>query len=242
MKREYVRDWMTPAKSQGGSIMGVSAQVSLYPLGQVSLSPVIDEALRIFREYKLEVEPGAMSSLVTGEDTVVFAALQEAFRCAAEHGPVVMVATLSNACPVRSAGKEKDTATYRAIGHVENDFDGPIAPGVFESFESRIVLEPTLTKGLKGLEPGQKIMVIFHLHRSQGFDLLQHPRGDRGRPQRGVFALRSPRRPNPIGITVVDLVALERNVLRVRGLDAINGTPVLDLKPASLHDVATALQ
>ena len=52
------------------------------------------------------------------------------------------------------------------------------------------------------------------------------------RPRRGVFALRSPNRPNGIGVTTVDLVAREGNVLRVRGLDAINGTPVLDLKPA----------
>jgi tRNA-Thr(GGU) m(6)t(6)A37 methyltransferase TsaA len=62
--------------------------------------------------------------------------------------------------------------------------------------------------------------------------LLQHPRGDRNRPRRGVFALRSPRRPNPIGITVVDLIDVQGNVLRVQGLDAINGTPVLDIKPA----------
>jgi tRNA-Thr(GGU) m(6)t(6)A37 methyltransferase TsaA len=75
-------------------------------------------------------------------------------------------------------------------------------------------------------------MVVFYFHRSQGFDLLQHPQGDRSRPRRGVFALRSPRRPNPVGVTVVDLVAVAENVLRVRGLDAINGTPVLDLKPA----------
>ena len=114
---------------------------------------------------------------------------------------------------------------------MENDFDGPTAPGILKCFESRVVLEPTLTEGLKGLEEGQKIMVVYHLHRAQDYDLLQHPRGDKSCPRRGVFALRSPRRPNPIGITVVDLVAVEGNVLRVKGLDAINGTPVLDLKP-----------
>jgi formylmethanofuran dehydrogenase subunit E len=75
-------------------------------------------------------------------------------------------------------------------------------------------------------------MVVFYFHRSRGFDLLQHPRGDKSRPRRGVFSLRSPRRPNPIGVTVVDLVAIDGNVLHVQGLDAINGTPVLDLKPS----------
>ena len=62
--------------------------------------------------------------------------------------------------------------------------------------------------------------------------MLQHPRGDKSRPKRGVFALRSPYRPNHIGLTEVELLAINGNVLSVRGLDAINETPVLDLKPA----------
>jgi tRNA-Thr(GGU) m(6)t(6)A37 methyltransferase TsaA len=76
------------------------------------------------------------------------------------------------------------------------------------------------------------LLVVFVFHRAEGYNLLQHPRGDRGRPQRGVFALRSPNRPNPIGITEVELLAIEGNILTVRGLDALDGTPVLDLKPA----------
>ncbi|MBN1135202.1 MAG: tRNA (N6-threonylcarbamoyladenosine(37)-N6)-methyltransferase TrmO [Anaerolineae bacterium] len=125
-----------------------------------------------------------------------------------------------------------DPIIYRAIGHVKNNFCEPAPPPEIRAVESRIVLDPSLVKGLKGLEPHQKIMIIFCFHRSQGFDLLQHPQGDRSRPRRGVFALRTPRRPNPIGVTVVDLIAVEANVLRVQGLDAINGTPVLDIKPA----------
>lgn len=132
----------------------------------------------------------------------------------------------------KEAADEGRAIVYRAIGRVENAFDDPAPPSKIGAVESRIVLDPSLTEGLKGVAPGQRSMVIFCFHRSQGFDLLQHPRGDRSRPRRGVFALRSPRRPNPIGVTVVDVVAVEGNVLRVRGLDAINGTPVLDLKPA----------
>jgi tRNA-Thr(GGU) m(6)t(6)A37 methyltransferase TsaA len=126
----------------------------------------------------------------------------------------------------------EDAIVYRAIGHVENGFDEPAAPYEIRAVGSRIILDPSLVEGLRGLEPGRQIMVIFYFHRSQGFDLLQHPQGDKSRPRRGVFALRSPRRPNPIGVTVVDLVAIEGNTLQVQGLDAINGTPVLDLKPA----------
>ncbi|MBC8253267.1 MAG: SAM-dependent methyltransferase [Ardenticatenia bacterium] len=121
---------------------------------------------------------------------------------------------------------------FSAIGHVENDINKATVREVMRSTESRIILDPALAEGLKGMEPGQKVMVIFHFHRSLGFNLLQHPRGDRSRAQRGVFSLRSPRRPNPIGVTIVDLVMVGGNVIRVRGLDAINGTPVLDLKPA----------
>jgi len=211
-------------------MMGIAAQVSLYPLRQAALSPAIDEALRIFREHGLEVESGAMSSVVTGDDASVFAALQEAFRHVAEQGHVVMIATFSNACPVSS--KAGESIAFKAIGRVENDFDERGRREEMQSARSRIILDPALVEGLAGLEPGQKVMVLFHFHRSEGYDLHQHPQGDRSRPKRGVFALRSPRRPNPIGVTVVDLLAVENNVLEVRGLDALNGTPVLDLKPA----------
>ena len=208
----------------------ITAQVSLYPLRQESLAPVIDEALQVFRESALEVEPGRMSTLLVGEESTIFAALQRSFHHAAEEGQVVMTVTFSNACPV--SGKGDDSITYRAVGRVENDHDEPTVPETIRAAESRIVLDPTLTEGLAGLNPGQRLMVVFYFHRSQDYDLCQHPRGDKNRPQRGVFALCSPRRPNPIGVTVVDLVAIEGNVLHVRGLDAINGTPVLDLKPA----------
>jgi L-fuculose-phosphate aldolase len=128
--------------------------------------------------------------------------------------------------------KTEALVTYQAIGHVENEFDQPTTPEKIRATESRIVLNPALKDGLQGLVPGQRIMVVFWFHRSEGCDLCQHPRGDRTRPRQGVFALRSPSRPNPIGVSVVDLEAISGNVLRVRGLDAINGTPVLDLKPA----------
>ena len=125
--------------------------------------------------------------------------------------------------------------SYCPIGYVENEFAEPAGPDDMRDVVSRIVINPALAEGLQGLEPGRRVMVLFHFHRShpwQGSDLLQHPRGDASRPKRGVFALRSPHRPNPIGVSLVELVAVDRNVLHVRGLDAINGTPVLDIKIA----------
>jgi len=141
--------------------------------------------------------------------------------------------SLEDQSPARQPLTDKVAmVAYHAIGRVENAFTQPTMSKEIETDESRIVLDPALIEGLEGLEPGQKLLVIFHLHRSQGYELRQHPRGDPGQPKRGVFALRSPRRPNPIGVTEVELVAIEGNVLRVRGLDALDGSPVLDIKPA----------
>lgn len=77
----------------------ITAQVSVYPLRQVSIGPAIRKAVHVFRERGLETQIGAMSTLVWGEETAVFAALKEAFHQAAESGDAVMVVTLSNACP-----------------------------------------------------------------------------------------------------------------------------------------------
>lgn len=80
-------------------MISLTAQVSLYPLRQPRLSPTIDEAVRICRAHGLEVRPGPMSTLVTGNDDEIFAALKEALRSGAARGDVVMVVTFSNACP-----------------------------------------------------------------------------------------------------------------------------------------------
>jgi uncharacterized protein YqgV (UPF0045/DUF77 family) len=79
---------------------GISAQVSLYPLHHEQLSPVIDEAVEEFRREGLEVQPGAMSTVISGSGESVFSALREAFGRASRGGEVVMVVTISNACPV----------------------------------------------------------------------------------------------------------------------------------------------
>jgi uncharacterized protein YqgV (UPF0045/DUF77 family) len=78
----------------------ISAQVSLYPLGRADLSAAIDQALEIFRKHDLVVEPGSMSTLILGDDSAVFGSLQEAYSRLARHGHLVLVATISNACPV----------------------------------------------------------------------------------------------------------------------------------------------
>jgi tRNA-Thr(GGU) m(6)t(6)A37 methyltransferase TsaA len=131
---------------------------------------------------------------------------------------------------VKKPGRAVGAVTFTPIGYVENDFDAPTRSETIAADESRIVVVPECVEGLTGLEAGQRVMIVFHFHLTQSYALLQHPRGDRSRPKRGVFALHTPYRPNPIGVTVVDLLSVEENVLRVRGLDALNGTPILDIK------------
>jgi len=97
------------------------------------------------------------------------------------------------------------------------------------SLVSRIVLENEFAKGLDGIEEWSHVYVIFWMHEISGKDkVLVHPGGGRNV---GIFATRTPIRPNPIGLTLVELVKHEENVLLVRGLDALNDTPVLDIKP-----------
>lgn len=78
----------------------VMAQISVYPLRQASIGPVIREAVRTLRQHELEARVGEMSTLVWGEEQAVFAALEDAFHQAAERGDTVMTVTLSNACPL----------------------------------------------------------------------------------------------------------------------------------------------
>ncbi|MGH9560244.1 MAG: tRNA (N6-threonylcarbamoyladenosine(37)-N6)-methyltransferase TrmO, partial [Terracidiphilus sp.] len=84
--------------------------------------------------------------------------------------------------------------------------------------------------GLMDIEGFSHLYVLWEFDRSDGFDLIAHPPTDQRRPH-GVFSTRSPRRPNPIGLTVVELLGREGPSLRVRGVDMLDGTPALDLKP-----------
>lgn len=127
--------------------------------------------------------------------------------------------------------ENKNTIILNPIGRVENPF-GPFSDREeMRQSTSQILIDPALQEGLRGLAPGDRVQVLFYFDRSEGYELLQHPRGDPGRPKRGVFTLRSPRRPNPIGLTAVEVISVAENILTVRGLDAYHGTPVLDIKP-----------
>jgi len=100
--------------------------------------------------------------------------------------------------------------------------------------ESAIVMEPGLEKALTGLDDFTHAIVVFHMHLDPDGEtptLVRRPRGRDDMPLRGVFAQRGRMRPNPIGVTTVAILRVESDRVVVRGLDAVDGTPVLDLKP-----------
>jgi tRNA-Thr(GGU) m(6)t(6)A37 methyltransferase TsaA len=97
--------------------------------------------------------------------------------------------------------------------------------------EALIVLEPAFEEGLEGLAPGGEVIVLTWFHEARRDVLKVHPRNDPQSPLRGVFVTRSPDRPNPIGLHRVAVVAVDGGMLRVGGLEALDGTPVLDIKP-----------
>ena len=121
----------------------------------------------------------------------------------------------------------------RAIGEVRSPVRDPVDEG-WGTIESQIVLEPELRAGLRGLGDFSHVLVVALLHGAR-FEaerhLVRRPRGLADMPELGIFAQRSKDRPNPIGITVCPIVRVNDDGLTVTGLDAIDGTPILDLKP-----------
>jgi tRNA (adenine37-N6)-methyltransferase len=123
--------------------------------------------------------------------------------------------------------------TFTAIGRVSSPYTDtaaiPKGPGAQHDAEGVLELEPELEAGLTDIEGFSHLFVVWVFDRSEGYELVGTPPTD-DRPH-GVFATRSPRRPNPIGLTVVRLVRRDGNRLHVRGVDMLDGTPILDIKP-----------
>ena len=125
------------------------------------------------------------------------------------------------------------------IGHVKTNAVGDEVKD--KSIISQIVLNNELVEGLDGISGFSHLFVLFYLNQvtsEQRGTLKVHPRGRIDLPLTGVFAVRTMLRPNPIGLTLVELLSVDGNVLTVKGLDAYDGTPVLDIKPCDFWDMA----
>jgi len=126
------------------------------------------------------------------------------------------------------------------IGSVESPLTDPSsAPkqGDEGAPEAWLVFVPEVLKALEGLGAGDEVIVLTWLDRARRDVLRVHPRGDASRPEQGVFSTRSPHRPNPIGLHRVEIVSIDGGRLRVRNLEAVDGTPILDVKPVLSSDV-----
>jgi tRNA-Thr(GGU) m(6)t(6)A37 methyltransferase TsaA len=120
------------------------------------------------------------------------------------------------------------------IGRVESPLTDPaVAPkqGNEGAPEAWLRFEPEVLDGLEGIRPGDRVVVLTWLDRAQRDVLRVHPRDDLANPQTGVFNTRSADRPNPIGLHPVEVLEIDGDRMRVGDLEAVDGTPILDVKP-----------
>lgn len=129
---------------------------------------------------------------------------------------------------------EHDGFVVRPVGRVESplsDRAGAPRQGDEGAPEAWVVFEERVGPALRDLRAGDDVLLLTWLHRADRDVLAVHPRGDVTRPETGAFSTRAPDRPNPIGVHRVSILAVEGLRVRVGGLEAIHGTPVLDVKP-----------
>lgn len=135
---------------------------------------------------------------------------------------------------------------YKPIGTIKSPFDKlegmPIQPAGAIGVSGTVEIRPKYQSALKDLEGFSHIILIYHFHKSTGFKLHVTPFMDT--VKRGLFATRAPKRPNPIGISVVKLTRIEENILHITNVDILNNTPLLDIKPFvpdfdSAYDIRT---
>jgi tRNA-Thr(GGU) m(6)t(6)A37 methyltransferase TsaA len=130
-----------------------------------------------------------------------------------------------------------DAYELHPIGRVESvlvDRESAPRQGDEGAPDAWLVFDPTVAPGLRDLAVGDEVILLTWLDRARRDELLTHPRDDLRRPELGVFSTRSPDRPNPIGLHDVEIVEIDESDglrLRVRNLEAIDGTPILDIKP-----------
>jgi tRNA-Thr(GGU) m(6)t(6)A37 methyltransferase TsaA len=125
------------------------------------------------------------------------------------------------------------------IGRVESPLTDPaLAPnqGDEGAPDAWLVFDPAVLEALDGIQVGHEVIVLTWLDRARRDVLRVHPRGDVSRAQQGVFSTRSPDRPNPIGLHRVEIAAIDGDRVRVRKLEAVDGTPVVDVKPVLSTD------
>jgi tRNA-Thr(GGU) m(6)t(6)A37 methyltransferase TsaA len=127
------------------------------------------------------------------------------------------------------------------IGRVESPLTDPLsAPnqGDEGAPDAWLTFEPAVLEALDGIRAGDEVILLTWLDRARRDVLQVHPRGDVSRARQGVFSTRSPHRPNPIGVHRVEVASIEGGRVRVRNLEAVDGTPIIDVKPVLSSNIS----
>ncbi len=133
-------------------------------------------------------------------------------------------------CEFLDSRNKDGTITIKPLGKAKNNVTKPTLPG-WKDITTEIVIDKRYTKGLDGIEDYSHVIIVYWMDREKECHLKHHPQGKKDVPFVGVFACRCPQRPNRIAISTVELVGRKENVLTVKGLDIINDTSILDIKP-----------
>jgi tRNA-Thr(GGU) m(6)t(6)A37 methyltransferase TsaA len=121
---------------------------------------------------------------------------------------------------------------WKPIGFLRTDEKNIPRHWTVSEVEGTLIIDEKYLEGCKDINAGQRIVAIFHFHQSPGFtpDYLSQTPPNQSE-KRGVFSICSPIRPNPIGMSVLDVLGVENNTIHVKGVDMVDGTPILDIKP-----------
>ncbi|MBI3103553.1 tRNA (N6-threonylcarbamoyladenosine(37)-N6)-methyltransferase TrmO [Candidatus Daviesbacteria bacterium] len=120
--------------------------------------------------------------------------------------------------------------TIKPLGKAKNSVSKPTLPG-WKDVITEIVIDKRYTEGLDGIEGYSHVIIVYWMDQERECHLKHHPQGREDIPYVGIFACRCPQRPNRIAISTVELVRRRGNLITVKGLDIVSGTPILDIKP-----------
>ncbi len=133
-------------------------------------------------------------------------------------------------CNFLDSQDENGTITIKPLGKAKNSVNKPTLPG-WKDVVTEILIDKKYAEGLDGIEDYSHIIVVYWMNKEEECHLKHHPQGRKDVPFIGIFACRCPQRPNRVAISTVELVGRKGNIITVKGLDIIDGSPILDIKP-----------
>lgn len=133
-------------------------------------------------------------------------------------------------CKFLDSQDKDDTIKFKPLGKAKNSITKPMLPG-WKDVVTEIVIDKTYTDGLDGIEDYSHIIIVYWMDKEKECHLKHHPQGREDVPFIGIFACRCPQRPSRIAFSTVKLISRSGNVLKVKGLDILDGTPIIDIKP-----------